>query len=213
MKDCGKILRVDEKNITVEIGPQAECHKCGACHGAKKQQLTIPIKPAYEDIKIGDSVELLIDDSIMLKVYVLLYGVPLLVFIACILLVYYITAHPLISFTVAIVSTAIAYLFLGMYTRSRSAFLKWDLMNLILLCRDCHCGVHHDPAGAAHWLMTHFPHLYEYQWEAVECPKRGRKLPRRNCLKSWKAAELDAMIANYQQQLREWNALEKLCEM
>ena len=123
MKDCGKIIKIDEKNITIEISPQAECQKCGACHGAKKRQLAIPVKPKYKDLAIGDNVDLIIEDSIMLKVYMLMYGLPLVIFVAGIVLTYFITEHPLISFAAALILTAITYLFLGKYTRTNEAFL------------------------------------------------------------------------------------------
>ena len=92
--------------------------------------------------------------------------------------------------------------------RARSILLMWDLLNLILFCRDCHCWATHDAVGADRWLAENFPHMHKYQWEVIECPKTGREMPRRNCLKSWKADELKAMEADYKEQLKNWNDLE-----
>lgn len=94
--------------------------------------------------------------------------------------------------------------------RSKSILMFWDLMNLILFCRDCHCWAGHDPVGVDAWLKKHFPHLYKYQHEVIECPKTGRMMPRRNCLKSWTAKELKDMIEDYKSQLQNWHDIENL---
>ncbi len=123
MKDRGKIIKIDKKNITVEVAPRQECHKCGACHGSKKQQMIIPLMSEYQSMEPGDAVDLIIDDSIMLKISLLMYGAPLFVFITAILTAYYLTKHPLISFSAAFIATIFSYLFLGRYSRKNRSFV------------------------------------------------------------------------------------------
>jgi positive regulator of sigma E activity len=122
MKDHGSIISIDEEKIILKLNSREECHKCGACQGTTKQQFTIPFKPEYKGLKTGDSVEVQIDDRVVLKICVLLYGLPLVAFITGIIPVYSITKDPLISFSAALLLTLITYLFVGKYTGSGIVF-------------------------------------------------------------------------------------------
>ncbi len=70
--------------------------------------------------------------------------------------------------------------------RSLSAYLFYDLLNLILLCKKCHCKYGHDKAAGIYWFEHAFPARWEYIHSPI-CDEMGRKMPRRNIIKrSWK---------------------------
>jgi hypothetical protein len=67
--------------------------------------------------------------------------------------------------------------------RSRSAYLFYDLLNLILLCRGCHHHYHTDTEAGVRWFETEF----KVRWEYLHAPTLNEKhlyQPRRYIVKS-----------------------------
>jgi hypothetical protein len=89
--------------------------------------------------------------------------------------------------------------------RSRSAVLFYDLLNLILLCRDCHTKYGKDQAAGIRWFETKFPVRWEYLHHPI-VDEWGKKLPRRFCVKSsWKKADYEQIEESLKQKLKELN--------
>ena len=74
-------------------------------------------------LKEGESVEIEVDSSVMMKAYVMLYAVPLIVFVSSVLILYQLTRIPGLSFIAALINTSIAYLLIGKYLRSGDDYM------------------------------------------------------------------------------------------
>jgi positive regulator of sigma E activity len=116
MKEEGIIVELKEDLVIVEIKPHEECHKCGSCGAARPRRITV-FGEQVQGLSVGDKVQIEMDSSTMLKIYSLLYGIPLVVFTGTVLFLYFIIQSPLMSFTGAIILTALSYIITGLYTR------------------------------------------------------------------------------------------------
>ncbi len=123
MKESGKVININDINVTIEVEPQEACTKCCSCNASKKREVTIKKTNETKELKIGDNVEVEINTASMLKVYFLIYGCPLVVFVSSLLVVYSFIASPIISFVAAIGATIATYLLIGRYMRNRREFL------------------------------------------------------------------------------------------
>lgn len=120
MKETGKILKVEEDKAIVEITPAEACTKCCSCSAAKTKTVSVELF-GREALKAGDRVELDIEDGSMMKVYTILYVVPLTVFIASILIIYSAAASPIVSFAGAILLTGVTYTGIALYLKKNPA--------------------------------------------------------------------------------------------
>ena len=121
MKEEGKIIKIDGTEAVIEVSPQEVCSKCGSCGAAKPRRVTVSAEKKA-GLGVGDRVEVEVDTSSMMKVYILVYGIPLLAFLISIFSLYLISASPLVSFGGAILATVVIYVFIGRYMRSRPGF-------------------------------------------------------------------------------------------
>jgi hypothetical protein len=54
----------------------------------------------------------------------------------------------------------------------------------------------HDPITGYEWFRNKYPELHKYLWELIPHPDYPmRRIPRRNCLKQWRADELRELEA------------------
>ncbi|KKN08146.1 hypothetical protein LCGC14_1059580 [marine sediment metagenome] len=87
--------------------------------------------------------------------------------------------------------------------RSKSAVLFHDLLNLILLCTPCHFKYHKDEAAGIYWFETTFSARWEYLHYPI-CDEWGKKLPRRNIIKSsWKKSDYEEIELSLKEKLAE----------
>ncbi len=116
MKEKGRIVEAEDNTATVEIVPSLECTKCSSCGAGKPRRITLNGARA-KGLKVGDRVEIDIDTSSMMKVYLLLYGAPLAAFAVGIFLIYGIWRSPVASLIGAMIATAIVYMAVGIYIK------------------------------------------------------------------------------------------------
>ena len=85
--------------------------------------------------------------------------------------------------------------------RNRSAYLFYDLLNLVLLCKKCHHRYHMDPQAGDRWFIVTFPARWEYLHFPI-CDELGQKMPRRNIIKrSWKKEDYEKIEHNLKEKL------------
>lgn len=118
MKETGKVIKITHDEVTIEVIPPKVCTKCSACHAAQAQNITLSGEKA-RGLKLGESVSVEIDTSPILKVYTLFYGVPLLVFMTTILLLYLLFKSPLMSLAGSVLTVAVTYVLVGRYAKNR----------------------------------------------------------------------------------------------
>ncbi|MCM8803632.1 MAG: SoxR reducing system RseC family protein [Candidatus Omnitrophica bacterium] len=88
MKEKGKIIEVKDDIVIVLMEEKEKCKSCGLC---KK---VIPRQPIIEaenliDAKVGDNVEIEINEDAIFKISLYIYGFPLLGFILGIIFAYF----------------------------------------------------------------------------------------------------------------------------
>ncbi len=121
MKEEGKVIKISKGIATIEITPRKECTKCCSCNAARFRHITISGEKA-KALSMGDHVEIEISTASMMKIYILLYGVPLLAFVVGVFSLYAFFKSPIISFIGAFISTLLAYLMVGFYIRRNFNF-------------------------------------------------------------------------------------------
>ncbi|MFH1395643.1 MAG: SoxR reducing system RseC family protein [Candidatus Omnitrophota bacterium] len=121
MRQTGKIIKIENGFLIIEFEKHEVCTKCCSCSAGKLKKIEIPQKQ-YQNFFPGDRVEIEINSSKMLKIYSLLYGIPLVVFTATICVVYFFANSPIISFAAAITATISTYLILGAYIKTKEGF-------------------------------------------------------------------------------------------
>ncbi len=109
MKETARVIKVSGEEVLVRVEPPEQCSKCCSCGAARPRKFALSLKDAG-DVSEGDILEIMVEPYSMMKVYALLYAMPLAAFITALFLVYSVTASPLKSFTAACVSLAGAYL-------------------------------------------------------------------------------------------------------
>lgn len=121
MKEEGIVIKIGKDTATIEIPPRKECTGCCSCRASGPRSITISGEKA-KLLKPGDHVEIDIDTSSMMQVYVLLYGFPLAAFLGGVLILYAVLRSPIISFLGAIAATVVAYALAGLYIRRNLRF-------------------------------------------------------------------------------------------
>ncbi|MBU0570442.1 MAG: SoxR reducing system RseC family protein [Candidatus Omnitrophica bacterium] len=122
MQENGVVKGIKDGVATVEIIPWDECKTCGSCGAAQPRSIKVSADD-FGDIRCGDPVTVNVAPPAMLKVYLLLYAVPLVVFVGLILTGYAVSGHPLWSFVGAILATICVYVLIGRYMRNKPEFL------------------------------------------------------------------------------------------
>jgi len=118
MKERGVVREIKGKEAIIEVMPGEECTKCCSCGSSRPRRITV----APEEINgavTGDEVEVEIMTGSMMKVYFLVYGLPLMVFVVSILAAHKLSGSPAVSFLSAIVATTGAYLLVGKAFKAR----------------------------------------------------------------------------------------------
>ncbi len=88
--DEGIVVARDGDMVTVELQPREGCVSCSLaqfCSGSKGSVASLRAT-AGTDIRRGDIVEVALDDSVVLKASLALYGIPLVAFLAGVLIGY-----------------------------------------------------------------------------------------------------------------------------
>ena len=121
MKEDGVVKRINDGRMTVEIIPSEKCKGCGSCGAAQPRSVKVSTDD-LGDIREGDPVTVNVAAPAMFKVYLLLYALPLVVFVGLILAGYAVSGHPLWSFTGAILATVCVYVLIGRYMKNKPEF-------------------------------------------------------------------------------------------
>jgi len=122
MKETGKVTKIENGQATVEIEGKEACSKCNVCKEAKTKTTIISGEKARQ-VKIGDHVEINIDSSVLLRVYALLYLIPLVIFVGSTLISYFIFNSPIKSFFIGCVCTGLGYMIVGRHIKKKEYFL------------------------------------------------------------------------------------------
>jgi len=121
MKEVGKIIEVTDKVVVVETDVHEKCSKCCSCQASRGRQVSIRNK-GDEKFSVGDKVEIVVETKSILRVYLLLYAVPLVIFLGGVLAVHFITHSPIVSFAAGIALLGLCYAVLSIYIKNRHGF-------------------------------------------------------------------------------------------
>ncbi|MDP8299498.1 MAG: SoxR reducing system RseC family protein [Candidatus Tantalella remota] len=122
MKERGTVKNVGKDSIAIEIVPPEECSKCSSCGAAKSRIINVDPSGFDEDVRKGDHVTVDVGAVTMMKVYALLYMIPLTVFVVSLLGTYAVIKHPLWSFISAVLATGFVYACVGRYVKKSPEF-------------------------------------------------------------------------------------------
>jgi positive regulator of sigma E activity len=112
MKEHARIVRIGGKEAVLRTEPAAECTKCCSCSAAKQRRIVIP-SVSVEGFAEGDRVVLSVEGGSMMNLYLLLYGLPLLVFSGVLIGLGLLGGSPLVIFAIGVIATAGAYTGVG----------------------------------------------------------------------------------------------------
>lgn len=122
MKEEGIVIKIENGDVVIETKPKEVCTKCCSCGAGRPQRVTISGEKA-KGLKEGDRVEVEVETGSMMKVYLLLYGLPLAIFVGTVLVLYAVSNSPLISFFGGAAGTVITYFFVGYFVRKNQDFI------------------------------------------------------------------------------------------
>ncbi|MDD4779275.1 MAG: SoxR reducing system RseC family protein [Tissierellia bacterium] len=90
MDQVGKVKNIDGNMATILVKRVSACgDSCASCSAACKQKGIEVDVEVSNDIKVGDYVEINTENEIMLKHILMLYGMPLIILLGTIFIVYY----------------------------------------------------------------------------------------------------------------------------
>lgn len=112
MKEEGTVREINDSTVRVEIVPREACTKCCSCKASGLRDVFVE-NHDMGSLTVGDRVEIEIESPKMMRVYMLLYAVPLIIFLAGLFCAYILFASPVISVLTAFVATIIAYIVIG----------------------------------------------------------------------------------------------------
>jgi positive regulator of sigma E activity len=121
MKEEGKVIRADKDLAVIEITPSEKCTKCCSCGASKARQVTVTGENAT-GLAAGQRVKIDIESSVMMRLYLMIYAVPLAVFVATVIILHLFTESPIISFTVALAATILVYMGMGYFLKRDPRF-------------------------------------------------------------------------------------------
>jgi len=122
MKEKCTIKKITDKEVFLETLPGVECSKCCSCSAANARNIVISKEQAGA-VKEGDKVEVTVQNQYMMKIYIMLYAIPLAVFVGSILILSVFFTSPIWNFLYAFLLTLVAYLFISIYIRRHTYFL------------------------------------------------------------------------------------------
>lgn len=118
----GKIVEMDNQNISVEIVNKsacASCHAKGVC-GASDEQVRIIVIPqtletATAGYQVGDTVKLVLSAAVGMKGAILAYGVPLAVLVVAILVLSALGLEQLWVGLISLAAVALYYIIFAIF--------------------------------------------------------------------------------------------------
>ncbi|MFH1665140.1 MAG: SoxR reducing system RseC family protein [Candidatus Omnitrophota bacterium] len=122
MKEEGRVVKVEGGEVTVEVMAAEVCTKCCSCGAAKTRYVTIGEEKAA-GLVVGDKVEVEVEASDMMRMYMLLYALPLIVFIAVVFITHAATGSPLLSVLFAIGGIIGSFAAVALYLKKKKPCL------------------------------------------------------------------------------------------
>ena len=116
MKEKGKVISVRGGEAVIEVMPAEACTKCCSCSAARQRRVRVGLEKMPE-VSPGDDVTIEIATSSMMRIYLLIYALPLAVFTAVLFGVYAVSASSVCSFASALAGTAITYFLISRYIK------------------------------------------------------------------------------------------------
>ena len=123
MKCKGTIRSIGKDAATVEFEASPACSKCCSCDMTKRGRSIEVGLDKVISLNEGDAVEVEIKTRSMMKIYGLLYGTPLVVFVGTMLVVYAVLRNPIFSFFAALVGTVITYVLIAIYMKKSTGIM------------------------------------------------------------------------------------------
>ncbi len=118
MGEIGKVIKVNENKITVELERKEACAKCRACSvGMKSETMVIECFNSCE-AKLNEKVEIVLEEKNFIQAVLIMYGIPFVFFVVGLSAGYYISnmlnisAKEIIGFCSGIVFVMISYLWI-----------------------------------------------------------------------------------------------------
>lgn len=130
LKDIGIVKSLNDTNIEIEISSSDDCEECTAKLFCKPISDNKNILSVYTNDKfqIGDSVEIVVKGKSVFLFTFFLYGIPLILLIATLLLGLFILGntinHELYSFAFSIITLAVYYLLFRKFIKHNPSFFK-----------------------------------------------------------------------------------------
>jgi len=121
MKETGKIVQITNKSIVIETDTREACTKCCSCQNSEAKQITLA-NHYDENFFVGDKVEIEIRPARMLRVYLLLYALPLIIFVGGVVAANLLTPSPIISFVAGMAATILSYIVISGQIKKRDGF-------------------------------------------------------------------------------------------
>lgn len=122
MKETGKVISVNGGQALIEVIPAEACTKCCSCSASRPRRVKVG-REKVPRVAPGDLVTIEIDTSSMMRIYLVIYAVPLLVFTGVLFGVYAVSASSILSFVLALTGTAITYYLVSRYIKKYPMFL------------------------------------------------------------------------------------------
>jgi positive regulator of sigma E activity len=122
LKEKAVVISAREREALVRTIPNEKCSGCCSCGAAKSRSFTVPLGE-MDPPKEGEILEIEVNPASMMGVYLIIYAIPLLVFVIALIGVYAVTASPLLSFILASAFLGAVYLAIGYLVRRSPALL------------------------------------------------------------------------------------------
>ena len=123
MKCRGTVVKIEEDEAIIEFESEEACSKCCSCDMTKRGRSIRVDADKARGLSSGDPVEVEIASTSMMQIYILLYGVPLAVFVGIMLAVYGISRSPVLSFAGAFTATLLTYCLIAVYMKKAKGAL------------------------------------------------------------------------------------------
>ncbi len=88
MAEQGKVFEIKDGMAKVTMQRHEACKDCHACDIGKSEEMIIMAKPLCE-VKVGDTVEVFLENKDFLKATAIMYGIPLIGLVIGFLVGYY----------------------------------------------------------------------------------------------------------------------------
>ncbi len=88
MAEQGKVFEVKNGLAKVTMQRHEACKDCHACDIGKSEEMILNAKPLC-DVKVGDNVEIFLENKDFLKATFIMYGIPLITLVAGFIVGYY----------------------------------------------------------------------------------------------------------------------------